>query len=240
MPCAPATSSAPSIAKPQLSGRSTSRHPAYACVRRLDKAPRKRPDKPVDISGAPIQTCWSGECAYAKGREEPDELVAGVHDHRARSGFKPDVTAAHGACTMQPPRRCTTQCRRYHVEVPRNSVGDSTFGSLCLKVWPSRRHIPPAARSEIGRDVDQDQPIDPLRNRNREPLADEPAQQQPAERDPVDRQARRAYDRRSDRRPLRRQRLTQVQSQLADPTSAAAPCARPCTARPMNRPRKVR
>jgi hypothetical protein len=48
------------------------------------------------------------------------QMVAGVHDHRAPSGFKPDVTAGHRACTMEPPRRCTTQYRRFCVEVPRN------------------------------------------------------------------------------------------------------------------------
>lgn len=30
-------------------------------------------------------------------------------DHHAPSGYKPDITAGHGACTMQPPRRCSTQ-----------------------------------------------------------------------------------------------------------------------------------
>ena len=49
-------------------------------------------------------------------------LVAGVHDHRAPSGFRPDVIAGHSACPMQPPRRCTTQCRRSHVEVPRKHL----------------------------------------------------------------------------------------------------------------------
>ena len=58
-------------------------HPAYACVGKVDRAPRKSPDKPVDIARAPTQTCWSGECAYAKEREDPDELVAGALSDRA-------------------------------------------------------------------------------------------------------------------------------------------------------------
>jgi hypothetical protein len=32
------------------------------------------------------------------------------------------------ACTMQPPRRCTTQFRRFRVRVPRNALATGTFG----------------------------------------------------------------------------------------------------------------
>ncbi len=57
-------------------------HPAYACQRRVDKAPRKTPDKPVDNADAPTRICWPQRCSYAEGREEPEELVAGA-------GFEP-------------------------------------------------------------------------------------------------------------------------------------------------------
>jgi len=49
------------------------------------------------------------------------------------SGYRPDEAAGHGACTVQPPRRCTTQCRRYAVEVPRNPL------PLSVLVRPSVR-----------------------------------------------------------------------------------------------------
>ena len=56
--------------------------PAYACVRRTDKAPRKSPEKLGSSTRVPARTRWSQPCAYASEREEPDELVAGV-------GFEP-------------------------------------------------------------------------------------------------------------------------------------------------------
>jgi len=77
-------------------------HSAYACVCRADKAPRKIPEKLGSSTRVPARTRWSQRCAYAKEREEPEQLVAGVHDDRAPSGYKPDITAGHGACPMQP------------------------------------------------------------------------------------------------------------------------------------------
>jgi len=53
-------------------------HPAYACVRRIDKASRKSPEKPGPSTPPRTRTRWSQRCAYAKEREEPEELVAGV------------------------------------------------------------------------------------------------------------------------------------------------------------------
>ena len=50
-------------------------HPAYACVCRIDKAPRKTPEKLGSSTRAPARTRWSQRCAYAKGRDKPDELV---------------------------------------------------------------------------------------------------------------------------------------------------------------------
>ena len=58
-------------------------------------------------------------------------LVAGVQDHHAPSGSKPDEPAGHSACPMQPPRCCTTQCGRFQVEVLRNPL------SLSVLVRPS-------------------------------------------------------------------------------------------------------
>ena len=63
-------------------------HPAYACVRRIDKAPRKTPEKLASPTGARTRTCWSQRCAYAKGREEIEELVAGVTRQRTTIGFQ--------------------------------------------------------------------------------------------------------------------------------------------------------
>ncbi len=108
MPCAALCNHASPTAGaafPQLSGRSAPRHPAYACVGRVEKAPRNSPDKPVGKSEAPTQTCWSDECAYATRRDEPDELVAGVHDHRAPLGLRPGEAAGYVVRPMQPPRR---------------------------------------------------------------------------------------------------------------------------------------
>jgi hypothetical protein len=65
-------------------------------------------------------------------RESKVHIVAGVHNHRATSGLKPDITAGHGTCTRQPPRRCTTQSRRFGGEVPRNSVPRNSVRAL---VW---------------------------------------------------------------------------------------------------------
>jgi hypothetical protein len=56
--------------------------PAYARVGRTDKAPRNPPEKLGSSTRVPPRTRWSGRCAYAKRREDPDELVAGV-------GFEP-------------------------------------------------------------------------------------------------------------------------------------------------------
>jgi hypothetical protein len=71
-------------------------YPAYACVRRTDKAPRKSPEKLESSTRVPARTRWSGRCAYAKEREQPNELVAGVIDNRATSGLKPDEATGHG------------------------------------------------------------------------------------------------------------------------------------------------
>ena len=62
-------------------------HPAYACVRRFDKTPRKTPEKLGSSTRVPARTRWSQRFAYAKEREQPDELVAGVIDQRATVGF---------------------------------------------------------------------------------------------------------------------------------------------------------
>jgi len=59
-------------------GCSRWRHPAYAAHARLEKVPRKTPEKPVDKPGASKRNCWSAECADAEEREEPRNLVAGV------------------------------------------------------------------------------------------------------------------------------------------------------------------
>jgi hypothetical protein len=63
------------------SSPATSRHahPAYACVCRTDKAPRKTPEKLGSSTPVPARTRWSLRCACAKERDEPDELVAGAN-----------------------------------------------------------------------------------------------------------------------------------------------------------------
>jgi len=53
-------------------------HPACACVRRIDKAPRKSPEKLGCSARVPARTRWSQRWAYAKERDEPGELVAGA------------------------------------------------------------------------------------------------------------------------------------------------------------------
>ena len=64
-------------------------HPAHACVRSVDKAPRKTPEKLGSSTRAPGRTRWSQRCAYAKERDEPDELVAGGPRKGPRRRFCP-------------------------------------------------------------------------------------------------------------------------------------------------------
>ena len=42
-------------------------HPAYACVRRIDKAPRKSPEKLASPTSAGMRHRWSGACTPARG-----------------------------------------------------------------------------------------------------------------------------------------------------------------------------
>ena len=55
----------------------------------------------------------AGQAPLLSAQEAPTSvpIVAGVHDHRAPSGYKPDEVAGLGVCPMQPPRRCTTHHR---------------------------------------------------------------------------------------------------------------------------------
>ena len=64
----------------QRSGRicAPDRYPAYAAYARLEKVPRKTPDKPVDNVHRRTRNSWSAKCACAREREKPPELVAGV------------------------------------------------------------------------------------------------------------------------------------------------------------------
>jgi len=105
-------------------------HPAYACVRSVDRGARKSPEKLGSSTRPPARTRWSQRCAYAKYREEPDELVAGVTRQGEASGCGLDESAGHGVCPMQAPGRCTTQRRPFAFTVPRNSQPRSTFGSI--------------------------------------------------------------------------------------------------------------
>jgi hypothetical protein len=81
---------------------------------------------PAEPPTVPASGDMSADSPWGKNETQPDSYkpgpVAGVHDHRAPSGYKPDEAAGRGTCTMQPPRRCTTQCRRFAVEVPRNPL----------------------------------------------------------------------------------------------------------------------
>jgi hypothetical protein len=71
-------------------------------------------------------------CSTRNREVDSSHIVAGVDDHRAPSGYKPDVTAGHGACPMQLPGRCTTQSCCSAVEAPTNPLPavrpDETFG----------------------------------------------------------------------------------------------------------------
>ena len=82
-------------------------HPAYACVCRVDKAPRKTPEKLGSSTRAPARTRWSQRCAYAKAREEPDELVAGGRRDEATRGLRTTKPAGQPVCIRamhtQPP-----------------------------------------------------------------------------------------------------------------------------------------
>lgn len=78
----------PSTAKGQRRGYSKVAPPCSCCVRRIEKVPRKSPEKPVDDAKWPSQNSWSGTCAYAEGHEEPTDLVAGVIRHRATFGLQ--------------------------------------------------------------------------------------------------------------------------------------------------------
>ena len=120
-------------------------HPAYACVRRIDKAPRKTPEKLGSSTRAPARTRWSQRCAYAKARDEPDELVAGVTRPRTTIGF-------------QARRSCRSRPRAYALHMaalldrvpvgdraPRNS-GPSARHQLSPPENPNGHYLTPRAR----------------------------------------------------------------------------------------------
>lgn len=75
-------------------------HPAYACVRSVDRGARKSPEKLGSSTRPPARTRWSQRCAYARVREEPDELVAGV-------------TPVRGLLGPQTVQRCWQTSRAY-------------------------------------------------------------------------------------------------------------------------------
>jgi hypothetical protein len=74
-------------AKVQRAGHSRSCHPAYAAYARLEKVPRKSPEKPVGNAKRQSRISWSGKCAYAEARGEPLDLVAGAGFEPATSGL---------------------------------------------------------------------------------------------------------------------------------------------------------
>ena len=81
----------------------------------------------------------AGQSPVPNAQDAPSSvsMVAGVQDHHAPSGYKPDEAAGHRACPMQPPRRCTTQFRRPVVGVPRNSQPGRTFGLRAMAMLRS-------------------------------------------------------------------------------------------------------
>ena len=120
-------------------------HLAYACVRRIDKAPRKSPENLESSTGLPARRRWSQRCAYAKERSEPDELVAGVTRPRTTIGF-------------QARRSCRSRPRAYALHMaalldrvpvgdraPRNS-GPSARHQLSPPENPSGHYLTPRAR----------------------------------------------------------------------------------------------
>ena len=109
---------------PEARSRSVSPRSCPGGLHALHMQKLSRSPQIVPINDKPLtERCWSAACAYARGGRKRRPMVAGVHDHHAPSGPKPDITAGHQTCTMQPPRRCTTQCRRFHIQVPRNPLG---------------------------------------------------------------------------------------------------------------------
>ena len=67
-------------------------HPAHACVRRLDKAPRKTPEKLASPTGAETRNRWSGACTPARGARLTSGRGGGGHrptpDRRVRAPAK--------------------------------------------------------------------------------------------------------------------------------------------------------
>ena len=68
-------------------------------TQRLSRSPQT---VPINTEAAD-QTCWSAACAYARRREKRPYLVAGVHNHHAPSGYKPDEAAGHGRALCSRP-----------------------------------------------------------------------------------------------------------------------------------------
>jgi hypothetical protein len=108
---------------PVTSGPSTPlRTHAYAgVIRPREKAPRnpdlrRRPER---------ETAGQAPVLYARDALTSGSMVAGVHDHRAPLDYKPDITAGHGACPMQPPGRLPYSAHagiRWSPEKPRPGV----------------------------------------------------------------------------------------------------------------------
>jgi len=89
--------------------------PAYACVRRIDKAPRNSPEKLGSSTPPRTRHRWSQRCAYAKAHDEADELVAGVQNQHPTIGFQtrrsrwsPDLPYA-AACAVALLSRAATR-----------------------------------------------------------------------------------------------------------------------------------
>ncbi len=89
----------------------TSRHPAYACLCSIDRAPRKTPEKLASPPNSRTRNRWSGACTPARGAPLTSGCSGGgsrpSSDHRVPDPTKA-LVAVPALCSR--PGGCPTQC----------------------------------------------------------------------------------------------------------------------------------
>jgi hypothetical protein len=78
------------------------------------------------------------------------------------SGYKPDVTAGHRTCTMQRPRRCTTQFRCLELGVPRNALRPADLGDFGFRWKVAPRSQPAYLRKDSNPWLLRQQKLSPI------------------------------------------------------------------------------
>jgi len=105
----------PTATKPLVVSRVRGDRLHGAGMQKLNRSREEAPINPDLRCRLERETAGQAPVPYTRDTPTSVSMVAGVHDHRAPSGSRPDIAAGHRACTMQLSRRSTTQCRRFHV-----------------------------------------------------------------------------------------------------------------------------